>query len=196
MKLIKTFFALIVVIAISGCSTGNNTNENVFEKINKKYINIPSYTASGILTVVGNKSENSYNFSQVYKSQNQFRMDFDDIIFISTDDGVFVRNNKINSNVDANNLKSEMYLYFVNSFFKQYFTCENIKLPDVSKKERVVLECDTQHKYLIKGRLYLNSKTLIPEILEFYDANGICKYKIEIKQFKFEKNIKDDLFNI
>lgn len=195
MKIIKTFFALIIITLISGCSAGNNTNENVFQKINKKYINIPSYTASGTLTVSGNKTCNTYNFTQIYKSPNKFRMDFDDISFVSADNGVYIYDSNTKSNIDANNLKSEMYLYFINSFFKQYFMCESTKSPDIFKEKTAILECDIQHKYLSKSRLFLDLKSFTPKLMEYYDLSGKCIYKIEIKQFKFEKNIKDDLFN-
>ena len=197
MKSIKIFFVLLIIVTVvSGCSTGNNTKENIVERINKKYIDFPSYTASGTLTIVGNKSSNIYNFSQMYKSSNKFRMEFDDVVFISSENGVFVCNEKADSNIDGNNLKNEMYLYFVNSFFKQYFTSENANTPEFLKRNMVCLECDMQHKFLSKSRLYLDSKTLIPQLLEFYDNIGICVYKIEIKQFKTEKNINDELFNI
>ena len=52
-------------------------------------------------------------------------------------------------------------------------------------------------KYHEKFDSFYQSKSWkVLRATKFYDSNGICMYKIEIKQFKTEKNISDDLFNI
>lgn len=195
MRIFKLLVCVLAFTLISGCAPGGN-GENAYEKINKKYINISDYAAGGNITIYGNKSQNTYDFTQYYKNGKYLLQYKDDLGIIFDKKSVVIKNNVLKSQIAFDSDSMDYYYFFVNSFFEKYFTEQNVTVKTASSDNEkfVVLECETGDKHYKKQKLWINAKNTLPSKMQIFDGNDTLKAEIRFLDFKFVKSVDENIF--
>lgn len=199
MRIFKITVFLFVILLTSGCSMGNNTKETAYEKINKKFIDIADYSSTGKIVMHSNKTSNEYEFTQYFKREDKYLLQYTNgISIIFNNNDVSIKNSELKSELNFESNSKEYIYFFVNSFFEKYFSGEDVSVSvDSAINEKyIVLECDTDGYRFKKQKLWIDIKTILPTKMEIYDENGFKAVSIFFDSFKFEKNIDETLFSV
>lgn len=185
----------------AGCAN-NTTEETIYQKINKKYIDIGDYSAKGTITVHSNKTENSYQFEQYHKAPDRFLLKYveDGITVLLEEGATTVKNEKVNSEISLSASKDQYLCLFIDSFFKSYYTGETttVKTAGGLVDKTMMLECnlDDDAHAACKQRLFIDTKTILPVRMEILDETEKVIAEIAFESFKFEKELEDSVFDI
>ncbi len=191
-KICKALALLLLIATLAACT---NTQDTIHEKIHNKYYDMPSYTTTCCMTVVSNKSRNTYNMQVVYDSgQQRYRIDYDNMSLILGDANAQIK--KGNTVMSAPTDDSYMIM-LPDTFFKSYYEGENAWISaSVANAGQTVLECEIVNppKFASSMKLWIDNKTLMPRILKIYDSHMNEKINVEYKEFKTIEKTDDGMF--
>ena len=186
---------LSLAIALTGCT---NTNENIYQRLHKRYYNMPSYIAECTVTINSNKSTNTYNLTMTYDNRkNKYRLDYDNISIVLTDMNAMIKKNNTIVSVPVDD---GYMLVLPNLFFKSYYQVENtsVTIAATSNHGKTVLESDIINppKYAEHMELIIDNKKLVPLEMKVYDSQNEEKIHIEYIDFNIVNQINDSTFEL
>ncbi|MBP3337322.1 MAG: hypothetical protein J6L59_02820 [Clostridia bacterium] len=200
MKKISLFFTLLMMcLALSSCSgitMLSDSDADTYAKIHKRYIQMPSYCADVKITVLGNKTQKTYQAKQYYLSPDKMMLDFSGglkIIFAGDKAKVISGENseEFHASDDVNYL-------FVNEFFELYYRSQDTAVSTQNHDDggSTFLETElinqTSHRY--KAVLKVNNKTLNPERLTVRDLGGNDVICADFSSFLYNAKIAEEIF--
>lgn len=181
-----------------GCTAA--PNETFEDKLDKRYLKIDNYAAKGNLAVYSNKTKNTYDFIEGYKSPDTYLIEYpkDNMKILFEGDRVTISDNKSSSKQTFIDLKDEYMHLFINHFFENYFSNQGDKYVYEKVGKNYVLKCDitTKSGDNLVEILTLNSKNLYPVCLDVMRKGGEKIMEINFTEFEFVKKFKEDIFNI
>ena len=207
----KKVFIIILALTISlstvGCSHRlGDRDMDIYEKIHKYYNKMESFSTDIDLTVYSNKTENRYFVSQKFKSPDMYftRVTDDDATFSVT---TITNQDKTKTFADGSEysllIPSDDYvdLLFLNNFFKAYYmNKETFVSVDSSlvKSDKTVFSINLSDNDLsIKEiSLSVDNKTLSPDTLTVYGADGKRLFVASFCTFIYNDKINDTIFRI
>lgn len=202
----KIILMILTLMIITGCSAPMNFSTedmDIYEKIHKKYLNMDSYCAKGILTTYSNKTENKYTLLQYYKKPGMYKTEYLNpdgtvsLVFVEKDGVIYI------SSPSGNEMEFPAKDFpdctYVNNFFKLYYNSAETSI-NVSKNENsknMFLEADI---YPISA----NAKKAIMTIddstniisTEIYDMGNDLRTKLEFTEFDYGADLSDEIFTL
>lgn len=181
--------------------TGNTKIDKTTEGITEYILNISSYEATTDITIITNKNETKYQIKQSYVSPNiskQIVIEPSNIKNLTTTfDGsnLKIENSKLNLTTIYENYQ---YLtqnnLFLNFFIEDYKTSNNSKAEE--KNDMIVMETkckDSNNKYQVYKKLYIDKNTAIPVKMEVQDYNQNTIVYILYNEIKINSTKKEDV---
>lgn len=197
MKWCKIILTLTLMITLSGCNTPKG---DIYQRINKTYIELGSYHAKCSAKVTGNKTENTYDFEVFYESPDNLKMTFlpSNIEILIKGDELSMENKLINHSIHLNAENGDYPNFIINTFFKNYFVGEtaSAEVSSFPSGNHTVLECELSNKndYASRQKLIIDNNTLYPISLKTFNAKGDVVIDVKFLEFSF-KNKTDNAFN-
>jgi outer membrane lipoprotein-sorting protein len=180
-----------MITLLSGCA-----KQTVYDKIHKRFYNMPSYSTICEVTVISNKNKNTYNISAVYDSQNdRYRMDFDDItIVLGKNNAQIKRENKIITTP----VTHENMLMLINTFFESYYTGESSVNTSSKISGDITLKCDILNspEYAKHMELVIDSKTILPKVMSVFNKQNQQIITVKFNNFNILNKIDDNTFKL
>ncbi len=207
---------LICLVFLCGCSKEKTTRleiakdfskeQTVYEKIQKKLIELETYESEATVEYISNKGRNSYDVVQKCKLTGEYRVEVvgpkmvAGNVTLSDGKTIYQFNPKISARVSVgikeNQERSEI---FVTSFIKNYLNSNEVSISVGSFGEGkcTVLEAKIPgaHPYLSTEKLWVDNKTLAPLKLEIYDPDGKERIVVTFKTFNYNVPLSDELFS-
>jgi len=187
----KSFVILLMITLLTGCA-----KQNVYEKIHKRFYNIPSYSTNCEVTVVSNKNTNTYNITAVYDNQSKrYRLDFDDVtIILGSTNAQIKRENKVMTVP----VTDENMLMLVNTFFESYYTGESSVNTSSQISGDVTLKCDILNSpdYAKYMELIIDSKTILPKTMSVFNKQNKQIITVKFNNFNILNKIDDNTFKL
>lgn len=189
----------MMCLALSSCSgitMLSDSDADTYAKIHKRYIQMLSYCADVKITVLGNKTQKTYQAKQYYLSPDKMMLDFSGglkIIFAGDKAKVISGENseEFHASDDVNYL-------FVNEFFELYYRSQDTAVSTQNHDDggSTFLETElinqTSHRY--KAVLKVNNKTLNPERLTVRDLGGNDVICADFSSFLYNAKIAEEIF--
>ena len=176
--------------------SGNNINKSTDDLI-EYILNISSYEAKIEATINSNKTTNKYILEQYYKAPNYSKQIVKEPTNIENLEIIY---NGMNLEIKNTNLGLskiyENYNYINDNLLWLNFFIENCKSKGYSVEvleDEVIINSNIE-KYNYKGKLYLNTKTLLPNKIEIIDKNNQNKIYIEYKEIKLNNIQENNIF--
>lgn len=176
--------------------SGNNINKSADDLI-EYILNISSYEAKIEATINSNKTTNKYILEQYYKAPNYSKQIVKEPTNIENLEIIY---NGMNLEIKNTNLGLskiyENYNYINDNLLWLNFFIENCKSKGYSVEvleDEVIINSNIE-KYNYKGKLYLNTKTLLPNKIEIIDKNNQNKIYIEYKEIKLNNIQENNIF--
>lgn len=187
----KSFVFLLMITIFSGCA-----KQTVYDKIHKRFYNMPSYSANCEVTVISNKNKNTYDISAVYDSQSgRYRLDFDDVtIVLGKNNAQIKRENK----VITTPVTHENMLMLINTFFESYYTGESSVNTASKISGDVTLTCDIVNSpdYAKSMKLVIDCKSITPKTMTVFDEMGTEIIYVKFKTFNIMNKIDESVFKL
>lgn len=181
--------------------TGNTKISKTVEGITEYILNMSSYEANLDITVVSNKNETKYKVKQSYVSPNvakQVVLEPSNIRDLTTTfDGanLKIENSKLNLSTIYEN-----YQYLTeNHLFLQYFAEDykvNSQSKALEKDGQIILETkckDSNNKYQVSKKLYIDKDTVTPIKMEVQDYNQNTIVYILYNEIEINSTNKEDV---
>ncbi len=208
-KRICALLALILTLMINaGCSPAvqlGDQDAQIYQKIHHKFAALQSYTAVVRLSVVSNKTEQTYELLQQVKEPDMAKIevkspeDFAGMTTIYCGETVSVLRDAVDMPLSVVALE-ELNDVFITDFFARYYQSEETAIsvsvgegtnPTILL-ETVVCPADAQR---YKITLLLDAKKLEPKVLAVYDVGGNIRLKAEFLEFCYNPNLEDSIFS-
>lgn len=208
----KGFRAIIFVIAflLVGCSkasTDNSENMSDMEKIQKQLLNMQNYACVATVEHISNNSTKTYETKQFCKKTGEYRLE---MLAPESVEGIITTYNgkticqynprvkgEIKKDIEASKYVDEMFL---NAFIKNYMQSEETAIAtskfDSSKCTVLEAVIPGENKYLSTEKLWVDNETVIPKQLIIYDTENKERIKVTYKEFKFNAQLDDKIFDI
>lgn len=187
----KSFVILLMITLLTGCA-----KQNAYEKIHKRFYNIPSYSTNCEVTIVSNKNTNTYNITAVYDNQSKrYRLDFDDVtIILGSTNAQIKRENKVMTVP----VTDENMLMLVNTFFESYYTGESSVNTSSKTSSDVTLKCDILNSpdYAKYMELIIDSKTILPKVMSVFNKQNKQIITVKFNNFNILNKIDDNTFKL
>lgn len=197
-KRISAVFAVILMIT-SLCSCGEKTEHSVYTEIFETYNSLKSYRAEGTLTVISNLTQKQYEFKQYYTYPDKYRIDFNDMSYIYSDGGVFLKSAG-NSQVIDNYIAGDKNYIFVTDFFNEYFGSEeaSVTVSGGIENGNTVLNspCGGANAYRAGQSMWVDNKTCLPTKIETVDADKNPVLTVEFSDFALNEKIDGSIFEV
>ena len=208
-KRLCVFLALILTLMINaGCSGPvpiGDQDALIYQKIHHKFAALQSYTAVVRLTVVSNKTEQTYELLQQVKEPDKAKVevkspeDFAGMTTIYCGETVSVFSDVTDKPLSVAALE-ELNDVFITDFFARYYQSEDTAL-SVSVGEgtdrTMLLETAAcpEESGRYKITLLLDTKKLEPKVLTIYDVGGNIRLKAEFTEFYYNPVLDDSIFS-
>ena len=207
MKFIKFIVSFILIfILMIGCNM-KKEQLSTMEKIQNQLRDMKNYECTGTLTRISNKSENTYDIKQYYKSTGEYRLELlspEDVLgnyTVFDGNSIFQYNpripGKVIKDVPESQMRNELFLGY---FVKNYFQSEDVSIEtgNMDLEKATVLEAviPGQNKYTATEKLWIDEETLKPIKFVIYDTEGKERYIIDYKDFEYNTDIDNTLFEI
>lgn len=176
------------MITLSGCGTSQG---DIYQMINKTYMDLGSYHAKCLAKVKGNKTENTYDFEVFYKSSDNIKINFspNNVEILIKGDEICMENKLINHSIHLNAENGDYPNFLINTFFKNYFTGEtsSAEVSSFPNSNHTTLECELANKtdYATTQKLIIDNKTLHPISLKTFNAKGDVVIDVDFIEFSF-----------
>ena len=185
----KSFVILLMITLFAGCA-----KQSAGDKIHKRFYTMPSYRTNTEITVITDKTRNTYDIKALYDSSTgTYRLDFDDITVVVHKNHAQI---KRGATISDTAVSDRSMLMLVNTFFESFYTCENAKVSSDITGD-TVLTCDITNppKYASKMKLRVDSKQIIPKKMEVYNKDDKQIMIVKFKEFEILKQVDPNEFN-
>lgn len=182
---------ILLLISTAGCGKNTQKTENIYSAIHSVYYDIGSYNALCSVTAYTQGGQNTYKCNVSYqKDKGMFTVESDDM-------KISIDKNKTLISKGENMLETppgenDMYM-FVNTFFKSYYESESTSMISAASKKNdtTLLECDVINPTNAAAhmKLWINSKTILPQKMQVYDKNDFMNTEIVFEKFEFAKEL-------
>ncbi len=155
---------------------------------------MPSYKAGGKVTYYTNKTENTYTFEEYYdgKDCHLIRYTEDELKVYVNKNGVYSAYN--NDKAVRISDTDEGYKYiFPDCFFESYYTKETSSVDKDSKY--VILESDYFSDNVSLVRMWIDTDSVNPYMMQIYDDNDKLLLKILFTSFEYGYKTEDEIFS-
>lgn len=204
-KKIRTFLILLILIIIlvffiqiayKTVRTGNNITKSTNDLIDN-ILNISSYEAKIEVTINSNKTTNKYELEQYYVAPSYSKQivklpkNIENLETMYDGKSLEIKNtnlglSKIYENYNYLNNNMLWLNCFINNCNMNRYTIEEIE-------DEVIIYTNFQQNNL-KGRLFINKETNLPNKIEILDNSNQSKIYIEYKEIKLNNIQKDNIF--
>ena len=188
MKWCRIILILTLTIILAGCDAPGG---DIYQRINNTYVSLDSYHAKCSAKVIGNKTENTYDFEVIYQSPDNLKMIFspNNVEILIKGDEVCMENKLINHSIHLNAENGDYPNFIINTFFKNYFTGEtaSAEVSSFPKGNHTTLECELSSKtdYTTRQKLIIDNKSLHPLSLKTFNARGDIAVEVDFIEFSF-----------
>lgn len=204
----KIFYVLLIscffTLGLSSCGKDDNLSE--MEKIQKNLNEMESYQANTEFTVISNKGESEYKAVQMATKDGKYKIEMTapdaakGNYTIYDGNSVCQYNAKLDKTVKVEmpDLKgrNEIILF---SFIENYLKSEGVAIETANMEEKsyTVLEAviPGSNPVLSTEKLFVSNENFLPEKLIIYDQNGKERYIILYKDFEYNKQFDESIFD-
>lgn len=186
-----------MVLMIAGC--GKKPKEDVFLNIKKMLGEMKSYTALANVEIFNNNIDSKVIVLQFYKD-GKYRLEIQDKdgktdkIIVYDGNRSYVYFSKVNQVFIEEN-SSDIPLYtLVTSFAKRLIDAGDISNRKTENTYAIKIPIPDGNIFMYKEEMEFSKKDLKPLVLTIYDINDAAFAKITFNNFKYNPEIKDDLF--
>lgn len=193
---------VILTLLIVGCG---RTGENKFSDAHRMLAGLQTYTVTAEIIVRGNKLTESYFVKQYFKYPDNYRLevlnkgDREGKITIYDGEKIIIYQPLIKQLYIMENFKeTEDSSMFPGYFAKSLFSSEeaDYQIKKIGSNEYIAIKTEipggnSYRKYQI---LYLNIKSIMPEMMEVLDSQGNTVIMVYYKDFVYNAKIDDKLF--
>ena len=202
--------ALAVILTITTISCSLQRDVDIHTRIYRKYSNVRSFSAEIEVTVTVERTTNTYQMRQYYKS-DMFREDILSPENLAGTTYIFAGGTMLvippdnNDDIQFKDIPETRNYTFLPEFFSRYFNAEaevssiNTELTDIAEDDNVTvleIQLDGNNIYRASQKLWIDNQTLKPIRLETFDVNGTSLITVTFTEFNLNTNISDEIFNI
>ena len=206
MKVLKKCFFISLAFVLVGC-TKVKTNENDYQTIQQKLINMETYSCNAEVTFYSNQGENKYKISQQAKNNGKYYIkttwpeEVNGNLTIFDGNIVWQYNKNLDSKISvADKDKMTRKEISIFSFLENHLKSKDIALETANIKDEIysVLEAKIpgDNKYFDTEKLFINNHTKTPEKLVIYDKDGKERIVVLYDNFIYNPKIEDSQFDI
>ena len=194
--LIISILIFFMQIAYKSIRTGNNINKSADDLI-EYILNISSYEAKMEVTINSNKTTNKYVLEQYYMKPNYSKQvikeprNLENLEIIYDGKKIEIKNtnlglSKFYENYNYINDNLLWLSFFIENCNSKGYTLEFLE-------NKIIIKSDIE-KYNYKGKLYIDSRTSLPNKIEIIDNNNQNKIYIEYKEIKLNNIQENNIF--
>ncbi len=199
--------SILSILVLSLCSCSEKLGMSKMEKIQNMLTDMETYEAETEFSVISNKGETIYKAIQTADKNGRYKIDMLSPENVNGNYTIFDGQSVCQYNksldkkikVDMPDLKGRNEIILFN-FVENYLNSEGVALETASMEESTytVLEAVIPGglELLATEKLFVNNETLLPEKLIIYDKNGNERYIIVYKNFEYNKELDENIFNI
>lgn len=205
MKKLKIIISLLFLITLIGCSKLQSNDD--YPTIQEKLMNMESYSLDGNVKYISNKGETQYDIEHLVKKDGKYLIktntpeNVSGNIVLFDGDILWQYNPKLDSKISVGNKdkmeRKELSLF---SFLENHIKSQDIAMETANMDNEIytILEAKIPgtNRFFQTEKLWINNKTKNPEKLVIFDSEGKERVVLNIKNFQYNKEIEDDIFNI
>lgn len=205
MKKLKIIISLLFLITLIGCSKLQSNDD--YPTIQEKLMNMESYSLEGNVKYISNKGETQYDIEHLVKKDGKYLIktntpeNVSGNIVLFDGDILWQYNPKLDSKISVGNKdkmeRKELSLF---SFLENHIKSQDIAMETANMDNEIytILEAKIPgtNRFFQTEKLWINNKTKNPEKLVIFDSEGKERVVLNIKNFQYNKEIEDEMFNI
>lgn len=200
-----SILAMALTFVLSGCAQKTDTDS--YKKAQEMLMNMESYITEATVCYISNKSENTYETKQWVQSNGRYKIEAlapEEIAgnTIINDSKLIMQykpdiENKISFSISDKAQRSEILLF---SFLKNYLNSQDVAVETVSSDDDTlytVLESQISgdNKFFNTEKLFISTKTNLPEKLIIYDTDSIERIRVIFNTFEYNPQIDTEIFS-
>lgn len=188
---------LLIVLVITGC--GRKIKENAFSNIKKMLGGLKSYTALANVEIYNNKFDSKFSMKQFYKN-GKYRLEIQeeqgktDKIIVYDGNRSYVYFSKVNQVFIEEDSKDIPLYTLITSFAKNLINIGEISQLETENGYAIKIPVPEGNIFIYKEEMVFSKKDFKPLILTVYNINDEIFARIVYNDFKYNPEIKDDLF--
>jgi outer membrane lipoprotein-sorting protein len=185
------------------CSCGKR--DDLYEA-NKKMSEMKSYSAKAEMMVNGNKGSSSFKFKQFYIEPDRLRIETLEPEFLNGKVLSFngskwkVYHPMIKQTFEISNPKDYDEFVYQGILQKSIMIGEDSKYEYSAKNGvdyiKISASMPNGNEYRKNAAIYLSKDDYLPQIMEIYNEKGDLVVQIKYSEFKYNEQIKDELFTL
>lgn len=197
----RIVFVISICMLLTACS-GKDENYNV----NKKIVEMKTYTARAEITVYGAKENSEYIVKQYYKADDKFRIEtikpefLKGKIMVYSEKNCTIYHPLIDQTIKINGAEDENRFTNIGIIQKGVLAGEKVEYKAIKRdgREYIQVKCliSDGNKYRKYAILYLKKEGYIPEILELLDEKEKVVVLIKYSSFDYNCSVDDSLFKL
>lgn len=204
MKKIKIFMMISTILLLAGCGKNDSSS---YVDVQKKIMDMESYTADTTVKYISNKGENEYEIRQSAKKDGKYIIETlapentKGHIILFDGQMVWQYNKNVESKISVGDKdKLERREISIFAFLENHLKSSDVSVETASTKEGVytVLEAKIpkKNKYMDTEKLWINNETKMPEKLIIYDEDKKERVLVTYKKFEYNPKLSDSIFSI
>lgn len=207
-KIVYCLFLCIILLCLNGCTkTENKENLSTMEKIQNQLLNMENYACVATVEHISSKNTRTYEMKQFCKKTGEYRLEMispESVEgIITTYDGKRICQynprveGKLIKDIEPSKYVDEMFLTaFISNYLQSEETSIETSKFDASKCTVLEAVIPGEHKYLSTEKLWVDNENLTPKQLIIYDKENKERIKVSYKEFKFNAQLDNKIFNI
>lgn len=206
MKILKKCFFIVLAFMLVGC-TKTKTNEDDYQTIQQKLMNMETYSCNAEVTFYSNQGENKYKITQQAKNNGKYYIEttwpeqVKGNLILFDGNVVWQYNKNLDSKISIDNkdktARKQICLF---SFLENHLKSKDIALETANIENEIysVLEAKIpgDNKYFNTEKLFINNSTKTPEKLVIYDKEGKERIVVLYDNFIYNPKIEDSKFDV
>ena len=195
-KSISVVLTVILMITVTSCK------KDVNSEINKRYMNMESYSARADITVTGNKSTETYEVYQAWRNPTDYRLEIlspenmKGTVYIFKDGIMKYKSRDFKSNeLSKSQLNGEYDFADIADFFKRVYESGNTSgFVENSEGKIVVTAKGNGKKDRFSQTLVIDGKLYTPESLTTFNIKGDQVLRVSYTDFKLNPVLDEKMF--
>ncbi|MCI9366352.1 MAG: hypothetical protein HFJ54_07530 [Clostridia bacterium] len=202
-KIIFLFFIVLIsiIIFIQITYKLSNSGNNIIKSDNNNILNIRSYEAIMEVEVYSNKNTNKYVIKQQYLEPNLIKQEVVEpenirgLITIFDGTNLTIENNLLGVKALYENYKYvQGNSLSLNSFIEDYLEDRNPEINETDEETIIKVKVlNSQNKYEMYKKLYIDKDTRLPTKMEILDINQNITVYILYREIKINQLNKEDI---
>ena len=205
---ILTLTALMLSLFVTGCARSEETvvDPSTYEKIIQMLSQMETYKSEATVQYISNKNSNTYGTMQYGKISGEYRIE---VMWPEQSAGnITVFDGSTISQFNARNsgrvfvlaredmARSEILVTsFVRNYLESPETSVSVGSFDDGKCTILEVALPGDHPYLATAKLWVDNKMLVPVKLVIYDREGGERVVVTYKNFEYNIELANDIFN-